>query len=51
MERRHQGKLSEGFKMHLRDKRVVCLGIPDDYAFMQPELVEILKTRVGTHLR
>ena len=34
----------------LRGKRVVCLDIPDDYAFMQPELVALLEKRVGPHL-
>ena len=32
-------------------KRVVCLDIPDDYAYMQPELVDLLHKRVPPHLR
>ncbi len=37
MEKRHQRKLGEQFRPQLRDKRVISLGIPDDYEFMQPE--------------
>lgn len=51
MEKQHLRKLSEKFKAHLRDKRVVCLGIPDDYEFMQPELVELLEAKVGRYVR
>jgi len=29
---------------------VVCLDIPDDYDFMQSELVELLKKKVIPHL-
>ncbi|MGN7102329.1 low molecular weight protein tyrosine phosphatase family protein [Ralstonia holmesii] len=51
MERSHQQRLSKRFGSRLRDKRVVCLGIPDDYVFMQPELVALLEKRVGLYLR
>lgn len=51
MERSHQRRLSQQFGPHLRGKRVVCLNIPDDYAFMQPELVALLETRAGPSLR
>jgi predicted protein tyrosine phosphatase len=51
MERGHQRRLSQRFGSRLRGKRVVCLGILDDYAFMQPELVALLEKRVGPYLR
>jgi len=50
MERRHRRKLSSRFGTDLNGKSVVCLDIPDDYAFMQPELVELLRQRVTRHL-
>jgi len=50
MERGHRAKLQHRFKAHLKRARVVCLDIPDDYAFMQPELVALLEKRVGPHL-
>lgn len=51
MEKQHQRKLSDSFKAQLRGKRVVCLGIPDDYKFMQPELVDLLEAKVSRQLR
>ena len=51
MEKAHKNKLSTKFAGHLNGKRVICLDIPDEYAFMQPELVELLKIKVGRFLR
>lgn len=51
MEKAHRNKLSKRFKAHISNKRVICLNIPDDYEFMQPELITLLKTRVTPHLR
>jgi predicted protein tyrosine phosphatase len=51
MERAHRNKLSAKFKQHLKNARVVCLEIPDDFEFMSPELVQLLKARVPRHLR
>ena len=51
MERRQQTRLTRRFGAHLRQARVVCLNIPDTYAFMQPELVALLHARVTPHLR
>lgn len=51
MEKQHQRRLSDNFRPQLRGKRVVCLGIPDDYAFMQPELVDLLEAKVARYLR
>ncbi|MFN3816592.1 hypothetical protein [Brevundimonas sp.] len=50
MERAHRAKLQRRFRAHLKRVRVVCLDIPDDYAFMQPELVALLEKRVGRFL-
>jgi len=46
MEKSHRNKIAKKFSALRKNKRLVCLGIPDDYAYMQPELVEILETRV-----
>jgi predicted protein tyrosine phosphatase len=51
MEKAQRTKLSRHFRRYLGSARVICLDIPDDYAFMQPELVELLKARVTPHLR
>lgn len=50
MEKTHRDKLQAKFRRQLHDKRVVVLGIPDDYEFMQAELVELLKTKVPRFL-
>ena len=50
MESVHRRKLASKFRPHLRNKRIICLEIPDDHDFMQPELIEILKARVPRHL-
>jgi len=51
MEPAHRTRLAQRYKAHLRRARVVCLGIPDDYGYLQPELVELLKRKVTPFLR
>ena len=51
MERSHRTRLSRRFRKHLNGKRVVCLDIPDDYSFMQPELIVRLEQSAGRFLR
>ena len=51
MEKAHRSKLSRQFKAHLKGKQIICLGIPDDYDYMQPELVRLLEVKVGAFLR
>ena len=50
MERSHRSKLSAKFKRHLSSVRIVCLDIPDDYEYMDPELIKLLKAKVVPHL-
>jgi predicted protein tyrosine phosphatase len=47
MEPSHKEKLAKAFGALLRGKRVVVPGIPDEYRFMQPELIALLEERVG----
>lgn len=51
MERAHRARLQKRFRKSLKDARVICLDIPDDYAFMQPELVALLQKKVRPFLR
>lgn len=46
MEPAHRAKLNARFGAAMRNIRVVCLDIPDKYAFMDPVLVRLLKARV-----
>lgn len=50
MENTHLNKLSKKYSKYIGGKRVICLNIPDDYEFMDSELVEILKRRVTGYL-
>ena len=50
MERANRARLQRRFRPHLKGARVICLDIPDDYAFMQPELVALLQKKVGPYL-
>ncbi len=45
-EDRHRRRLAEAFGPLLRDTPVHVLGIPDDYAFRDPALVETLRARL-----
>jgi predicted protein tyrosine phosphatase len=44
-------RLSSRYKAWLNGKRVICLDIPDDYEYMDPVLVELLKRKVTPFLR
>jgi predicted protein tyrosine phosphatase len=51
METAHRAKLSKDFRPYLKHQRVICLGIPDRFTLMQPELVDLLVAKVGPYLR
>jgi predicted protein tyrosine phosphatase len=46
MENRQKKKLATQFRKELKDQRLICLGIPDDYQYMDPDLVGIFKEKV-----
>ena len=46
MEQSHRRRLSQRFQPWLQGKRVVCLDIPDEYEYMDPALIALLKKRV-----
>ncbi len=51
MEKAHRRRLGERFRAHLNGKKVICLDIPDNYTYMQPELIAILESKAGKFLR
>lgn len=51
MEPSHRSRLNKRFRRHLNGKRVICLGISDDYQLMAPELVARLEATAGRFLR
>ncbi|QKD00829.1 low molecular weight protein tyrosine phosphatase family protein [Mesorhizobium loti] len=50
MEKAHRTKLQNKFKASLEKARVICLDIPDEYDFMDLELISLLKARVSRYL-
>jgi predicted protein tyrosine phosphatase len=46
MEDHHRDKIRKKYSKVLARKPVITLGIPDEYEFMQPELIAILKRRL-----
>ncbi|VXC79933.1 conserved hypothetical protein [Pseudomonas sp. 9AZ] len=50
MESRHRRKLAEKFRRQLGNKPIYNLNIPDDYAYMDPALVNVLQQRVPPYL-
>jgi predicted protein tyrosine phosphatase len=50
MEKRHLNRLQTKFGEEIAGKRVVCLYIPDDYEYMDEELVDRLRGGVAPHV-
>ena len=50
MEYTHKEQLKANLAQQLRQRMVFVLDIPDDYGFMDPELVEILENLVPRYL-
>ena len=50
MEKTNRNRLNKKFKHVLAGKRIAVLGIPDDYDFMDEELIRILKLRCRPYL-
>lgn len=51
MEKGHKTQLLKRFPAQVTDRRIVVLGIPDDYDYMDPELMRLLEEKVGPHVR
>ena len=50
MEKKHKARLSEKFPEALLEKVIIVLDIPDEYQYMDPELIETLRTSVEPYL-
>ena len=50
MEKSHLNRIRRKFPEALQGKRVIALHIPDEYEFMQPELIDELRSKLGPHL-
>ena len=47
MEETHKRLVQKMYRQYLKGKRLVCLDIPDQYDFMDPELVNLLGKKLG----
>jgi len=50
MEKKHTRRIQEKYKDELYGKRVVCLYIPDEFDYMDSNLIEIIKERVDEYI-
>jgi predicted protein tyrosine phosphatase len=50
MEKAHRNKVTSTFRQYLANKRVICLDIPDEYEYMDPELIRLLNAKVPRFL-
>lgn len=51
MEKRHRERLEELFGDALESKELIVLGIPDEYQYMDADLIENLKDSVEYYLK
>lgn len=51
MEKKHKQRLLESFSDIVSNKQIIVLDIPDEYQYMDSELIEILKTSVSTYIQ
>lgn len=51
MEKAHRRKIEQKFKRHLNGKRIVVLDIPDEYEYMDDELIRVLERKVPPFLK
>ena len=51
MEQKHKKQLTTEFSSFLKSKNIVVLDIPDEYKYMDEELVDIFKESVSCYLQ
>ncbi|MCG7852085.1 MAG: hypothetical protein MIO92_06150 [Methanosarcinaceae archaeon] len=50
MEKRQRNIIHKKYKDIYKSKRIVCLYIPDDYEYMDPDLVQLFKMRLPQYV-
>lgn len=51
MEKAHRNKVQKRYRADLKDARLICLDIPDEFEFMDESLIRLLRARVTRFLR
>lgn len=47
MEKIHKNRLSKKFNPYLKNKKIICLDIADNYEYMDQDLIDILEKKVA----
>ncbi|MCX6883724.1 MAG: protein tyrosine phosphatase [Verrucomicrobia bacterium] len=50
MEKKHLRILEDNFQETLNGKRLICLNIPDEFIYMEPDLIDELKAGISQHI-
>lgn len=50
MEKKHAAAVTERFAEELNGKPLIVLRIPDDYQFMDPDLIELLRAEIAAYI-
>ena len=50
MEKKHSKRIQEKYKEEIKDKKVVCLYIPDEFEYMDNKLIEIIKDKIEKYM-
>ena len=50
MEAKHRDYLRDNFSEALSGKQVICLRIPDDFVYNDPDLIDLLKSNLSPYL-
>ena len=50
MEKKHKRRIAEKFSEEITDKEIIVLDIPDDYQYMDKELIEELNWKTSDYL-
>jgi len=50
MEKTHRNRLNRKFKNVLAGKRIAVLDIPDEYDYMDPSLISLLRKRCASYI-
>jgi protein-tyrosine phosphatase len=50
MEKRHKQRMCENFPAETKGKRIIILNIPDEFKYMDPDLIGEIKSKVDGYI-
>jgi protein-tyrosine phosphatase len=51
MEKKHKQRMCENFPAETKDKKIIILNIPDEFKYMDPDLIEEIKSKVEEYIK